>query len=69
MIDFIKDIHTSYMDSFRMGWRKPETTVEFLKDVVDDIHEKLHKQAVTLPGLEFIHFYSELCVMRRAGGG
>jgi predicted O-methyltransferase YrrM len=64
----IEDIHTSYLqDIYGMGWREPETTVEFLKYVVDDIHEGHHKQAVTLPGIESMHFYPELCVMRRAG--
>ena len=64
----IEDIHTSYYqdDGFNMGWREPDTTVEFLKYVIDDIHVRYHEQPVTLPDLESIQFYPELCVMRRA---
>lgn len=64
----IEDIHTSYYreEGFDMGWREPDTTVEFLKYVIDDIHVRYHEQPVTLPDLEFIKFYPEICVMRRA---
>lgn len=39
----IEDIHTSYKSSgrFAMGWRVAGT-VEFLKDVIDDIHSGSH---------------------------
>lgn len=64
----IEDIHTSYYQGqgFDMGWREPDTTVEFLKYVVDDIHVRYHEQPVTLADLESIQFYPEICVMRRA---
>jgi predicted O-methyltransferase YrrM len=64
-IYIIEDIHTSYLNGFEMGWREPETTVELLKYAIDDIHEKFHHQAVALRGIESMHFYPELCVLRR----
>jgi demethylmacrocin O-methyltransferase len=61
----LEDIHTSYYESYEMGWRKPETTVELLKYVIDDVHVNIHKQPVTLAELESIQFFPELCIMRR----
>lgn len=63
----IEDIHTSYYESYEMGWRKPDTTVELLKSVIDDVHARIHRQPTTLEELESIHFFSELCVMQKKG--
>jgi trans-aconitate methyltransferase len=66
-----EDIHTSYMPSYGMAWRAPGTTVEFLKQLVDDLQRPRHRQPVTLSNLESIHFYggrrgvSGTCVLRR----
>lgn len=62
----VEDIHTSYLENFGGGWRRPQTTVEFLKDVIDDVHQPLHGRQVTLEDMESIHFYYELCVIHRA---
>jgi methyltransferase family protein len=66
-----EDIHTSYMPRYGGGWRAPGTTVEFLKQLVDDTEQTRHRRPVTLPDLESIHFYgagrgiSGTCVLRR----
>jgi hypothetical protein len=62
----IEDLQTSYMSKYRMGWRHPETTVEFLKYLVDDIHGAFHRHDVVLPNMESLHFYDGLCVICRA---
>ena len=63
----IEDIHTSYRSDYEMGWREPDTTVEFLKYLLDDVYASLHKQAVVLPDIESLHFYEGLCVICKAG--
>jgi len=45
--------------------RAPGTTVELLKGVVDDVHDQLHDDAVTLDRVEFVHFYYRTCVLKR----
>jgi SAM-dependent methyltransferase len=62
----VEDIHTSYFKSWQMGLRKPGTTVEYLKGIVDDLHSAIHEQPPTLADLESIQFRFELCVLRRA---
>ena len=34
----IEDLHTSYMGKFGGGFRKPKTTIEFLKGLIDEIN-------------------------------
>ena len=63
----VEDIHTSYREKYGMAWRQPGTTVELIKDLVDDVHEKVHKQPVTLPDLEYLHVYMTTCVLKRRG--
>lgn len=63
----IEDIHTSYRLRYRGGWRKPGTTAEFLKGVLDDVHAPIHKQQTTLADLEFLHVYLQACVLKKLG--
>jgi predicted O-methyltransferase YrrM len=62
----IEDINTSYMESYGMAWREPDTTVESLKGVVDDVHASCHRQPTTLDDVESIHFHFALCAIRRS---
>lgn len=59
----IEDIHTSYLEKYEMGWRQPGSTVELLKYVIDDVHEKHHGNPVTLTGIRAMHVYPELCIL------
>lgn len=61
----IDDVHTSYREGYGMGWRQPGSTIEYLKAALDDIHVREHGQPVFLPGLEEVHFYFHLVVLRK----
>jgi cephalosporin hydroxylase len=64
-IYIVEDVHTSYREKYDMAWRQPGTTVEFLKGVLDDVHQKVHKQPVTLDDLDYMHMYFTTCVLKR----
>jgi 23S rRNA U2552 (ribose-2'-O)-methylase RlmE/FtsJ len=61
----IEDVHTSYREKYEMAWRQPGTTMELVKDLLDDVHALVHKQPVTLEELEFVHLYFTTCVLRK----
>lgn len=63
----VEDVQTSYLERWGGGWHSPGTTVEFLKQLVDDMHVVVHNQPVVLPGIAEMHFHYELCVVRRVG--
>lgn len=68
-IYMIDDVHTSYRASYDMGWRQPGTTIEYLKNCLDDIHVAEHGHGVVLSGLAEAHFYFHLVVLRKAARG
>ena len=59
----MEDIHTSYLERWGMGYRAEESTVELLKDIIDDIHILAHKQEPVLGSVRSMHFYFETCVI------
>jgi Methyltransferase domain len=65
-IYIVEDTHTSYMDSFAMGWRKNGSTIEFLKGVVDDVHCEWHEQPQTLTDVASINFHRETCILQKS---
>ncbi|MCP9488906.1 MAG: class I SAM-dependent methyltransferase [Solirubrobacteraceae bacterium MAG38_C4-C5] len=65
----MEDLHTSYSARYGMGFRQRESTIEFLKDLVDDLHVHLHKQAVTVGDVEAIAFYRGTCVLTKRAVG
>jgi hypothetical protein len=48
-----------------MGWRRFGTTVEFLKNVVDDVNDIWHAGATTLSECASVSFYGETCIIRK----
>ena len=48
-----------------MGLRQPDTAIEFLKSVVDDVHAMWHDEQVTFPQCEWIVFANETCLVRK----
>ena len=62
-IYIVEDTHTSYMDSFGMGWRQAGSTIEFLKGVVDDVHHDWHEHPEALTEVASISFYPETCIL------
>jgi cephalosporin hydroxylase len=63
----VEDTHTSYMSGYKMGWRQPGTTMEFLKDVADDVQAGWHDCPVLIRDCESITFYRETCLLRKLG--
>jgi len=61
----VEDLHTSYMRPYNMGWREPGTTMEFLKDVADDVNGTWHDRPVVFPDVYSLAFFQELCVLRK----
>lgn len=61
----IEDIHTSYLARWKMGYRAPWSTVEFLKTLVDDLHSSTHGRPPSLPDLQSVHFQPELCILTK----
>jgi hypothetical protein len=59
----VEDIHTSYIPGWQRGGR---TTVGFLQNLVDDLHELMHERPSLIGGVESISFYFELCLIRRS---
>lgn len=62
-IYIMEDTHTSYREGWGMTYREPHTTMEFLKRVADDIHQRWHHEPVSLTDVRSLHFYFETCVI------
>jgi hypothetical protein len=62
----VEDTHTSYLESYGMGWRQPGTTIAHLTGYVDDLHRGWHEHAASCPDLAFVHFYAGTCVLGKA---
>ena len=62
----IEDTHTSYLEGYGMGWRQPGSTIEELKNFVDDLHRGWHEEPVVFDDLECVHFYRGTCVLRKS---
>ncbi len=63
----LEDVHTSYLERWGMGYREPDTTLEMVKDILDDVHAGTHGRPPTLDQLASVHLYFELCVFQRRG--
>jgi cephalosporin hydroxylase len=61
----VEDTQTSYHAGYDMGWRMPGSTIEILKDFVDDVHHRAHDGPIGLEGIEFVHFYHGTCVLKK----
>lgn len=61
----VEDVHTSYFESYKMGYRQAGSTMEVLKDAVDDIHAHIHKEQIVLGDVAAMHFYYETCVIEK----
>lgn len=61
----VEDTHTSYLERYGMGYRQRESTIELLKEVVDDIHAKRHGHAPVLGGVASVQFFRQTCVVQK----
>ena len=62
----IEDVHTSYLGRWSPGYREPGTTIEVLKDVVDDVNWYWHQRGEMLDDVESVQFYPELCILTKS---
>lgn len=67
-IYIVEDLHTSYLEDFGMGYRRRESTVEMLKELIDDIHHMVHRHHPLLFGVAAAHFHFKTCVIVKAPG-
>jgi predicted O-methyltransferase YrrM len=61
----IEDVHTSYLGRWSPGYREPGTTIEVLKEIVDDVNWYWHQRGMTLDWVESVQFYPELCLVTK----
>jgi hypothetical protein len=65
----IEDLHTSYLPGTNEGgYRRKGTGIEFIKDMVDDMHAWYHKKATTTPARDQIggiHVYDSVVVIEK----
>jgi Methyltransferase domain len=59
----IEDLGTSYRKKYGMGYRKPESTVELLKSLLDDVHHSVHGHPPLLDGIAEVHVHHELALL------
>jgi hypothetical protein len=59
----VEDAHTSYLEAYAGGWRRPGTLIEVVKDAVDDVNRDWHGNLPLLPDLAALHVYPELVVL------
>jgi hypothetical protein len=65
----VEDIHTSYLEDWRGGWRRERTMVEVMKEIVDDVNEPWHHQPVMLQDLASLHVHRELALFVKEAHG
>ena len=67
----VEDCHTSYWQDFGGGYRHPQSFVEFMKGLVDQINAWHSRDAHSFPPSVFtrtadsIHFYDSICVVEK----
>jgi cephalosporin hydroxylase len=68
----IEDVHTSYWAEWEGGFRRGKTGIEFVKEMIDDIHEWYHKRphvAVKGDTVGAIHIYDSVVVVEKRNRG
>ncbi|MEA3003164.1 MAG: hypothetical protein QOH81_1952 [Sphingomonadales bacterium] len=64
----IEDMHTSYWPDYEGGYRRAGTAVEFLKQMVDDLHGWYHRSPRATPARDWIkamHVYDSIVVIEK----
>jgi cephalosporin hydroxylase len=66
----VEDLHTNYWrGEYEGGWRRRSTFVEYMKDVVDDLHGWWHSRRQRVSGahqtIEAVHFYDSVIVVEK----
>jgi predicted O-methyltransferase YrrM len=62
----IEDLQTSYRTKYGMGYRHPESTIELIKGLLDDVHHAEHGQLPLLKNLASVHVHHEICLLEKA---
>jgi 23S rRNA U2552 (ribose-2'-O)-methylase RlmE/FtsJ len=61
----IEDMNTSYVSKHGGGLRKFGTTIEFLKEKLDDLVKDNEAHMEPVSDIEYMHFYEELVIMKK----
>lgn len=61
----IEDLHTSYFRSWKGGYRRKGTGVEFVKELIDDMHHWWHERPAGENDIGGIHFYDSLVFIEK----
>ena len=64
----IEDLHTSYWRSFSGGYRRQGAGIEFIKDIVDDMHGWYHTHSARTPSKDqvgAVHMYDSIAVIEK----
>jgi Methyltransferase domain len=65
----IEDLHAAYYPHMEGGWRRAGSAIEFLKDMIDDMHrhyiEPGRNNSESLPPIESIQFFDSIAVVRK----
>jgi cephalosporin hydroxylase len=65
----IEDLQTSYWPDWEGGYRRKGTAIEFIKQMIDDLHGWYHKRPTVTPAkntIGAIHLYDSVAVIEKA---
>jgi hypothetical protein len=64
----IEDLHTSYWPAWEGGYKRDGTAIEYLKQMIDDMHGWYHKRQTATPAQDeigAIHIYDSMAVIEK----
>lgn len=66
-----EDVHTSYWNGYKGGFRKTSTFIEYSKNIIDDLHawyseSKKLKISTFTRNIKAIHFYNSIVVIEKS---
>jgi hypothetical protein len=68
-IYLIEDLHTSYWQSHKGGYRRPGSFVETVKTMIDDMHHWYHNQGARIDAtaghIGAMHLYDSIVVLEK----
>ena len=63
-----EDTHTAYWSDWGGGYRRPDTFIEFAKQMIDDLHAQFHDHGgsiVDAKSVASVHFYNSVVVIEK----
>lgn len=65
-IYLVEDVHSSYLKNFEGDYKKPDTFIEYCKNIVDKMHASYNdsiSEDYLYHNVEYIHFYDSIVVI------